>query len=118
MQNTKALGKSGEDRAVTFLEQKGYSIIRKNYRTADGEIDIIARDGDTIVFVEVKTRRSLAFGVPEAGVDFRKQKQIKKIAGQFISHYQLFDRNCRYDIVALYYEGTAVEIKYIKNAFY
>jgi putative endonuclease len=118
MKSTKELGKSGENRAVTFLEQKGLSIISRNYRTTDGEIDIIAQDGDTIVFVEVKTRRSLSFGVPEAGVDFRKQKQIKKVAQQFISHYQLFDRNCRYDILALLYEGTAVEIKYIQNAFY
>ncbi len=118
MKNTKVVGKSGEDRAVNFLQQKGFSIIRTNYRTPDGEIDIVAQDGDTIVFVEVKTRRSLSYGTPEEAVDAVKQNQLKKIADQFISHYQLFDRDCRFDIVALYYEGSAVQIKYIPNAFY
>ncbi len=118
MKKKQELGKSGEDRAVNFLQQKGFSVIKKNYRTPDGEIDIIAQDGDTIVFVEVKSRRSLSYGAPEAAVDSMKKNQIKKIANQFISHYQLFDRDCRFDIVALYYEGQAVQIKYIPNAFY
>lgn len=118
MKNKRELGKSGEDRAVNFLRQKGFSIIRTNYRTPDGEIDIIAQDGDTIVFIEVKSRRSLSYGDPETAVDSIKKNQIKKIAKQFISHYQLFDRDCRFDIVALYYEGQAVQIKYIPNAFY
>ncbi len=116
--NTKELGKSGENRAVNFLEQKGFSIIRTNYRTPEGEIDIIALDGDILVFVEVKTRRSLSHGSPEEAVDTFKQKQLKKIADKFISHYQLFDRDCRFDVIALYYDGSAVQIKYIPNAFY
>jgi len=118
MKNTKALGSTGEDRAVNFLRQKGFSIIRTNYRTPDGEIDIIAQDGDTLVFVEVKSRRSLSYGAPEAAVDMMKQKKLRKIALQFISHYQLFDRDCRFDIVALHYEEKAIQIKYIPNAFY
>lgn len=118
MKNTKELGKTGEDRAVNFLRQKGFSIIKTNYRTPDGEIDIIAQDGDILVFVEVKLRRSLSFGGPEAAVNPEKQKKIRRIARQFISHYQLFDRDCRFDIVALLYEGKAVQVKYIPNAFY
>jgi putative endonuclease len=116
--STRDLARSGEDRAVNFLRQKGFSIIKTNYRTADGEIDIIAQDDDTIVFVEVKTRRSLSFGTPEGAVDSMKQTQLKKIAHQFIAHYQLFDRDTRFDVVALFYEGSAVQLKYIPNAFY
>ncbi len=118
MKNKHEVGKSGEERAVNFLRQKGFSIIKTNYRTSFGEIDVIARDGDTIVFIEVKSRRSLSFGAPEQAVDSIKKNRIKKIANQFISHYQLFDRDCRFDIVALYYEGQAVQIKHIPNAFY
>ena len=118
MKSTNEIGRSGEDRAVNFLRQKGFSIIKTNYRTSDGEIDIIAQDGDVLVFVEVKSRRSLSFGTAEAAVDMMKQKQLKRIAQQFISHYQLFDRDCRFDVVALYYEGSAVQLKYIPNAFY
>jgi len=116
--NTKDLGRTGENRAVNFLEQKGFSIIKTNYRTPEGEIDIVAQDGNTLVFVEVKTRRSLSYGSPEEAVDTLKQKQLKKIAEKFISHYQLFDRDCRFDVVALHYDGNAVQTTYIPNAFY
>jgi putative endonuclease len=118
MINSKEIGRSGENHAVNFLRQKGFSVLKQNYRTSDGEIDIIAQDGDTIVFVEVKSRRSVTYTRPEAAVDLMKQKKLKKIARQFISHYQLFGRDCRFDIVALHYEGNAVQTKYIQNAFY
>lgn len=118
MKNRKQVGSFGEERAVNFLTRIGFSILRKNYRTPSGEIDIIAQDGDTIVFVEVKTRRSLTFGRPEESVDECKRQQIKKVAQQFISQYQLFHFNCRFDIITIYDEGKSVDLKYMRSAFY
>jgi putative endonuclease len=118
MTNTRETGSSGEERAVEFLRRKGLSIIRRNYRTPHGEIDIVAEDGSVIVFVEVKLRRSLSYGSPESAVDARKRRQMKAIARAFISHYQLFGKDCRFDIVAIHENGNSVRLKHIENAFY
>ena len=74
------LGKEGEALAVSFCRKKGYRILEKNYRTVFGEIDIIARDGEMIVFIEVKTRTDDTFGYPFEAVDARKREKIRKVA--------------------------------------
>ncbi|MBD3285946.1 YraN family protein, partial [candidate division WOR-3 bacterium] len=78
--NRQALGKHGEDAAAEFLRKQGYEIITRNFYTRWGELDIIARDGEEIVFVEVKTRTSISFARPEEGVDLRKQDHLRKTA--------------------------------------
>jgi putative endonuclease len=118
MESGKNLGRASEEEAVRYLRGKGLTILRTNYRTPQGEIDIVAREGDTIVFVEVKARSTTLFGPPEAAVNREKQRQIKSISKAFISHYQLFDHDCRFDIVAVLKKGTSVTLKHIPNAFY
>ena len=76
----KPLGSEGEDLAVRFLQKKGYRIVARNYKTPVGEIDIIARDGDTIVFIEVKTRTDISFGYPFEAVNKRKRQKLKNLA--------------------------------------
>ena len=103
--------------AVAHLERLGYTIHRRNYRFHRGEIDIVAQDGDTLVFVEVKTRASKSFGDPEEAVTFRKMSQIRKIALGYLSERRGGDRECRFDVIAVeYVEGRPV-IRHIENAF-
>jgi len=97
----KELGNKGEDIAVRYLEAKGYSIVERNYRFGHGEIDIIARDGDEIAFVEVKYRRSLKYGYPESSITKNKQRQIRKIAEAYIWEKDIRDTICRMDVIAI-----------------
>lgn len=90
MINKKLTGKLGEDIAVRHLKQNGYIIITRNYRTKYGEIDVIAKDGKCLVFVEVKARRSENFGYPREAVDIYKQTRIKNIANLYIASKKLF----------------------------
>jgi len=100
MKNRQESGREGEERAVRFLQKKGYEILQRNVRYRRGEIDIIATDGDTMVFVEVKAKSSPSFGVPEEAVDKRKQKQLSRLA---LLHLQkkgwLHRVDCRFDVI-------------------
>jgi len=95
------LGKSGEDLACRELRRRGYEILARRYRTRVGELDIVARDGPTIVFVEVKTRTSAAYGVPGEAVGPRKQHKIWLMASDYLLRRGWFDRPCRFDVVAI-----------------
>lgn len=95
------LGHDGEEIANEFLIKSGYSILTRNYRCKIGEIDIIARDGEFLVFIEVKTRTGSACGSPAAAVTFRKQRQISKAAQWYLAENGLFDTPARFDVVAI-----------------
>ena len=95
------LGRAGEDAAVRHLEQSGYKILTRGFRMFRGEIDIIARDGETLVFVEVKTRTSEDFGRPEDAVTRSKQAQIRKIAQGYLILVNPGDVPCRFDVLAV-----------------
>ncbi len=113
-----ALGKSGEKVALRFLEDKKYKIVAENFRLFRGEIDIIAYDKNTVVFVEVKTRKSTDFGLPEESVTGAKQEQIKKIAQGFLTKNNLHEIECRFDVVSVTLEeDKGYSIRHIKNAF-
>lgn len=115
----KEFGKYGEDRAVKFLRKSGYRIIERNFRNRLGEIDIIARDGEVITFVEVKSRQDNQFGSPLEAIDHRKMHQLGKVALSFIKARGLSEARCRFDVLALS-AGTKVpndEIALIKDAF-
>ncbi len=113
-----ALGKSGEKVALRYLEDKKYKIVAKNFRLFRGEIDIVAYDKRTLVFVEVKTRKSADFGLPEESVTLSKQKQIKRIAQGFLTKNNLYEKECRFDVISLTIdEGKGYSIRHIKNAF-
>jgi len=116
--NRKQIGKTGEDIAANFLKGKGYRILARNFRRRMGEIDIIAQDGQTLVFVEVKTDRTGAFGEPEYRVDPRKQRQLGRLALRYLQEKGIQDQDCRFDVVAVIIQGNTVRIRHLKNAFW
>ena len=107
------IGKNGEDMAISYLQSRGYKIIERNYKTKFGEIDIIAADGEYIVFVEVKKRFSKEYGPPELSITRSKRLHIAKSALSYIKLKKLINRPVRFDVIAL----TAEKIELIKNAF-
>ena len=109
----RVIGNSGESQALSYLTKKKYKILFTNYKNKIGEIDIIAKDKNYIVFVEVKKRETLAFGRPSEAVDQRKQQKIRLVAQGFLKQYKLFDNDCRFDVVEIIGE----EINHIENAF-
>ena len=110
-------GRTGEDLAVCYLESHGYTIVERNYRMRIGEIDIIARDGECLVFVEVKTRRSSRFGSPFDAVDFRKQQQVSRVALAFMTQNRCGEMPVRFDVIGVHLEKQSPRIELIKNAF-
>ena len=98
--DSRAYGIIGEDYAISLLQSKGYRIVVRNFRCKIGEIDIIAEDGSTLVFVEVKTRRSLRYGSPEEAVTPHKIKKIKKVIDYYL-FYNLKYKKVRIEVVAL-----------------
>ncbi len=112
------LGKAGEEAALRYLKKKRYKILDKGFRLFRGEIDIIARDKSTLVFVEVKTRSQEDFGLPEEAITPAKQKQIRKIAEGFLIKNNMENAECRFDVLSLVKtETSAFDIHHIKNAF-
>jgi putative endonuclease len=95
------LGKDGEDLACDELRRRGYAILARRYRTRGGELDIVARDGDTLVFVEVKARRSDEFGAPAEAVTWRKRRKLQAMALDFLTRGRLSEVPCRFDVVAI-----------------
>lgn len=110
------LGDKGEGLAEKFLRKNGYRIRERNYRTRIGEIDIIADDGDTLVFVEVKTRESIACGLPFEAVTSVKKR---KIAGSALLYLKRLKEvpPCRFDVVSIYYDNGRPEFELIRDAF-
>ncbi len=116
----RGIGLLGEDLASAFLKARGYRILERNFRCKGGEVDIIARDpaDESLVFVEVKARRGLTFGVPQLAVTPFKQRQISKAALTWLSKNRLLDSNARFDVIAiLLHTGSAHSIDHIRNAF-
>lgn len=95
------IGQRGEDAAARFLDRRGYEIIERNWTCTAGEADIIARDGETVVFVEVKTRTNCDKGLPAEAVDEAKRTRYERIAAQFLSGYDVVDVPVRFDIISL-----------------
>ena len=113
-----SLGTQGEEIAVAFLEGRKFKVLERNFRCKGGEVDIVARDGRTLVFIEVKTRRTLEFGPPQAAVTPFKQRQISKAALTWLVKNRLTEAPARFDVVAvLLRDGAAPFIEHIPNAF-
>lgn len=110
-------GKRGEDIAVAHLKKKGYEILERNYRCLFGEVDIIAKDADTIVFVEVKSRRSERFGEPQMAVGLEKQRKLSRISWKYLEEKRLYPCNARFDVVAVKILPEGENIELIQNAF-
>ena len=110
-------GKFGEDLAARHLKKQGYRLLCKNYRTRFGEIDIIAKDGDTIVFVEVKSRRTSSFGHPKYAITPEKQKRISKTALYYLKTTRQNHCRARFDVVTINSVNKKTDIEIVKNAF-
>lgn len=107
------LGRRGECLAEAHLGGKGYRLLERSYRCRLGEADLIMRDGDTVVFIEVKTRSSGSFGTPEEAVDARKQRKLVQVAQFYLRDRGLDDAPARFDVVAV----ADGEIRHIPDAF-
>ena len=115
----KSLGEFGERVAAAHLEAKGYRIIERNFRVREAEIDLVACDGDTVVFVEVRTRRGAERGLAVLSVNARKARQLLAAAGWYAAdHPDIADREQRIDVVAveLARDGRVLRVEHIENA--
>jgi putative endonuclease len=111
------LGKIGEDLACRELERRGYAIVARRYRRRGGEIDIIARDGETIVFVEVKAREDRAFGSGADAVTAFKRQRIVQVAQEYLVRHHRSDCRCRFDVVSIQFDTGRPVVELIQNAF-
>ena len=119
MKDTKEIttGEEGEKIAAAYLKKNGYRIIEINFRCSIGEIDIVAKEKNDLVFVEVKTRKSTELGYPEQAVGIRKQKKMSQLALWYLQKRKIADTNARFDVVAVTIIPEKNEVKLIKNAF-
>ena len=111
--STHALGRRGEDRAVAYLRTHGYRIVERNFRCKLGELDVIAREGDALVFVEVRTRSSGGRGGALEMIDATKQRQVARVASYYLARRRLESATCRFDVVGI----TGERIELIRDAF-
>ncbi|MHB9155453.1 MAG: YraN family protein [Endomicrobiales bacterium] len=115
MSDTQELGNEGEQQGLAFLKKKGYLLLARNFRTRYGEIDLVTRDGDDLVFVEIKLRGSASFGMPFEAVTAAKQGRIVRAALQYVKEHRLRRENMRFDVVSIGPEPGRIEL--IKAAF-
>ncbi len=109
------LGKNGEKAAFDYLEKQGYTILEKNFSCRQGEIDIIALDGNYIVFFEIKSRTNIEFGLPSESVTDKKIKHILRAASYYLYKHQLEDANTRVDVIEVYVKHGNYKINHLKQ---
>lgn len=114
------LGRWGENLAATHLESIGYALVARNWRCRGGEIDLVFRDGETVVFVEVKTRRGRNYGAPEEGLTQHKSNKLLSLGEQYMAEHGLADVNWRIDLVAVELDehGRLLRCEHIPNAVF
>ena len=119
LKSRKETGAKGEKLAARFLKRKGYKIVQRNYKCKLGEIDIIAKQDKTLVFVEVKTRQTAEFGPPQYVITAAKKRQISRVALSYIKYGNLMEQSCRFDVIAVTFprESRRPRIEHIENAF-
>lgn len=111
------LGNRGEDLAEKFLKKKGFKIVARNFKTLIGEIDIIAEDKGTLVFVEVKTRSDYSYGHPFEAVNFRKKQKLRKLALYYLKNCCKAERPSRFDVLSIETDGDKHAVEHIIDAF-
>lgn len=116
--STKASGDEGEGIACRHLVEQGLTILETKYRYGKmGEIDIVAKDGDVLVFCEVKMRTTDMYGDPEFAITPRKQAQVRRVAHAYLYEHDIDEQECRFDVVAIKKEAGKISINYIQHAF-
>ena len=113
----KTIGQDGEQAAVIFLKKKGFHIVQTNYRVAGAEVDIIALVGEILCFIEVKTRKSGDFGLPEAFVTLAKQRKIIRAAKFFSTRKAYLGYRVRFDVVSIISDENGMAFDHLENAF-
>ena len=111
------LGKQGEDLALKKIQGLGYKCLCRNYRCPLGEVDLVAKDGETLVFLEIKTRKGRSLGYAKEAVDARKRRQLSKVALAYMKANGCCDVKSRFDVVAISFQGVGKEIEVVQNAF-
>jgi putative endonuclease len=115
---TRAFGLTAESEAARFLQRKGYRILDRNARSSSGELDLVAQVGDILVFVEVKARRTSAYGGAPHAVNAHKQAKLVKLAAQYMVRHGLSHRVCRFDVMLCTEDSTGrLAIEHIEHAF-
>ncbi|BDQ33845.1 YraN family protein [Pseudodesulfovibrio portus] len=114
---TKRIGDLGEDAAARYLESKGLRVLDRNWRFRQWELDLVCRDRDTIVFVEVKTRRAGSMTSPADGLTPKKRARLVKAASRYLTEKALWDEPCRFDLAAVTDSGTSMDVEHTENAF-
>ena len=114
-----ALGRWGEDRACAYLEQRGWTILARNYRFGRREVDVVARRGSVVAFVEVKTRAGVGYGAPLEAVTRLKRREIEAVAGQYVARHRLIGVDIRFDAVSIVVErpGARARIEHVEDAW-
>ena len=112
-----SLGARGEATAARFLERAGLTVLERNWRWKQWELDMVCREGDTLVFVEVKTRGPGSLAAPAEAVDGRKQAKLGKADAQYLSKNKLWDSPCRFDVVCVRVGDGGEEIEHVRDAF-
>ena len=112
-------GRLGEEEAARFLRQKGYHLLHRNYTCPLGEIDIIAWKDKTLVFVEVRSRTGLSFGLPQESVDSRKQRKLQQLAWYYLKQTGQAEASCRFDVVGVMMDksGRVKQLEHFQDAF-
>ena len=113
----KKLGKRSEDRAAEFLRDHGLRTVERNYRCPFGEIDLIAREGECLIFVEVRSSRTGTFAHPMYSIGLRKRRTLIRTALHYLKEKGLLNSRSRFDVVTVVEEGPEADIRWIKNAF-
>jgi putative endonuclease len=111
------LGRLGEDLALKKIKSLGYKCVARNYRCPLGEVDLIARDGDALVFIEIKTRKGRSIGYAKESVNKRKRRQLSKVALAYMKSHNVEDTKSRFDVVAVHIREGMHEIEVVRNAF-
>jgi putative endonuclease len=110
-------GRRGEEVAAAFVADLGYRLVMRNFRCRAGEIDLVALDGDTVVFVEVRSRTGAGFGTPLESVDGRKQMQVGRVARYFLSARGWHERTARFDVIGVRLDADPPGVEHVRAAF-
>lgn len=110
-----SLGKAGEQLACTYLQTQGFDVISTNWRSRGGELDIICSSQDLILFVEVKTRTEKDRGLPGEALNDKKRQKLLKAASAYISRHKLWDRPCRFDLIAVSFEHKGCQLEHVTD---
>ena len=117
MDNKHIVGQRGQEAAEKFLQNKGYEILARNYRLKTGEIDLILKHGTYIIFVEVKFRKSMTYGLPREAVGYTKQKRIINTALHYLTRNKLTENDIRFDVVEVLEQHGKLYVSHIEDAF-